>query len=289
MIGTNVTQGVFHLPVAHGRNNRRATLVLLVACACVVVGLALAGWLLWPEAISSDLGAKNAAPGAGHVFGTDQLGRDLFARTISGLAIGVAIGCGAAVVSSVIAVIVGVAAGLGGRRVDAFLGWLIDLMLSIPHLVALILVAFALGKGIVGVSVGIALTHWPSLARVIRAEVMQVRSSRYVAVSRQLGATRLQVFTRHVVRAVFPQFLVGVVLMFPHAILHEAAVTFLGFGLAPETPSIGIILAEASRQIAVGNWWQAVLPGCALIAFIVLIDATGTRLRVMLDPQQSQK
>lgn len=140
----------------------------------------------------------------------------------------------------------------------------------VPHLVALILVAFALGKGIVGVSVGIALTHWPSLARVIRAEVMQV-------------------FTRHVVRAVFPQFLVGVVLMFPHAILHEAAVTFLGFGLAPETPSIGIILAEASRQIAVGNWWQAVLPGCALIAFIVLIDATGTRLRVMLDPQQSQK
>src|SRR5690606_22161723 len=113
---------------------------------------------------------------------------------------------------------------------DAIVTGLIDLFLSIPHLVALILIAFVLGGGVKGVVVGIALTHWPSLTRVLRAELMQIKSAEYVQISKKLGKSRMWIIRRHFLPQLMPQLFVGFILLFPHAILHESAVTFLGFG-----------------------------------------------------------
>lgn len=283
-----VERTLFHAGVAHKGGNRRMTVVAAVAAAAVLVAIAVLGCFLEPAATASDLAAARQAPSAAHLFGTDQLGRDMLLRTVCGLSTSVRIGLLAAVVSSLIALVLGSAAALGGKRVDAVVRWLIDLMMGVPHIVLLILISFALGRGALGVTVGVALTHWPSLTRVVRAEVMQVAGSRYVAVARQLGASRLQIAVRHILPAVFPQFVVGLILLFPHAILHESAITFLGFGLPAEMPAIGIILSESMRYLSTGAWWLAFFPGLSLVAIVMLFDACGQCVRRLVDPHQAQ-
>ena len=181
------------------------------------------------------------------------------------------------------------AAALGPRWADHAVSWLIDLMMGIPHIVLLILISYALGKGFWGVTIGVALTHWPSLARILRAEILQCASSDFVAAAARLGAGRLAISARHMVPYVLPQFVVGLVLLFPHAILHEAAITFLGFGLPPEMPAIGIILSEAMGYLSAGLWWLAVFPGLALVVCVMLFDVVGTSLRKLVDPAYAQE
>ena len=183
----------------------------------------------------------------------------------------------------------GAVAALGGKKADAAVTWLIDLMLGIPHIVLLILISFALGKGFWGVTIGVAVTHWPSLARVVRAEILQCKQSTFVAAARRLGQTPLRIAAKHMVPYVLPQFIVGLILLFPHAILHEAAVTFLGFGLPPEQPAIGMILSESMAYLSAGMWWLAVFPGLALIATVLLFDLAGSSPRKLVDPHSAQE
>lgn len=287
--GTDMLSGVFHLPAKTAGVNRKRAMITSIACLALLVVIAIAGALLMPMASQSDLAMKNLAPSPEHLFGTDRLGRDMFLRTIAGLSTSIGIGLLAAFVSSVIALVLGTAAALGGKKVDMVVTWLIDLMLSIPHIVLLILISFALGKGFWGVTIGVAITHWPSLCRVIRAEVLQVKQSRYVAVAQKLGQSPAQIALHHILPAVFPQFLVGLILLFPHAILHEAAITFLGFGLPPEMPAIGVILSESMNYLSAGMWWLAFFPGLALVAVVMMFDQAGQGIRRIVDPRQAQK
>ena len=213
----------------------------------------------------------------------------MLVRTVAGLSTSVLVGLLAAGVSSVIAVVLGTAAALGGRRVDAAVTWLIDLMMGVPHIVLLILISYALGKGFWGVAVGVAITHWPSLARVVRAEVLQCKEADFVAMARRLGKSPVSIAVRHMLPYVFPQYLVGLILLFPHAILHEASITFLGFGLPPEQPAIGIILSESMGYLSAGMWWLAAFPGLALVAVVLLFDMVGSSLRTLVDPHTSQE
>lgn len=280
---------LFHEAKTRLFSNRRTTLGILCGALLILAVVVVCGALLQTEAIHTDFSQKNLAPSLQNFFGTDWMGRDMFTRTISGLSISVLVGLLAAAASSVIAVCLGIAAGLGGKRVDAAITWLIDLLMGLPHIILLILISFSLGKGFWGVTIGVALTHWPSLARVIRAEVLQCKQSNFVAHAAQLGATKLQIAVRHMVPYILPQLLVGFVLLFPHAILHEAAVTFLGFGLLPEQPAIGIILSEAMGHLSTGMWWLAVFPGVALISVVLLFDLAGSSLRKLIDPHSSQE
>lgn len=280
---------LYHSPLKVKTSNRKKSLAVSIVCIALLVLIAVAGYLLMPAATVSDLGIKNQAPSLAHFFGTDQLGRDMFLRTVSGLSTSIGIGLLAASVSTVIALILGVAAALGGKKVDLVVTWLVDLMLSVPHIVLLILVSFALGKGFVGVTVGVAITHWPSLCRVVRAEVLQVKQSRYVAVARQMGQSAVSIAVKHILPAVFPQLLVGLILLFPHAILHEAAITFLGFGLPPEMPAIGVILSESMNYLSRGAWWLAFFPGLSLVGVVMLFDVAGQCVRKLVDPHQAQR
>ena len=274
---------------AMGRGNRMTVAVLSICAAVLLVAVVVTGIACAPQATATDLAARSLAPSLVHPFGTDRLGHDMLLRTLSGLSTSMLIGLVAVAVSSLIALVLGCASALGGRKVDAAITWLIDLMLGIPHIVLLILISYALGKGFWGVVAGIALTHWPSLARVVRAEVLQVKQAPYMAAARKLGAGRIEATVRHVIPHVLPQFLVGLVLMFPHAILHEASVTFLGFGLSPESAAIGIILSESMSYLSAGMWWLAFFPGLALVLVVMLFDACGSGLRRLLDPASAQE
>ena len=280
---------VLHTPVQRSRGNRTTTLVACIAAACALAIVVASGLVLYGQATVTDFTAKNLAPSLPHPFGTDWMGRDMLSRTLAGLSTSVLVGLLAATVSSIIALVLGCAAALGGKRVDAVISWLIDLMMGVPHIVLLVLISYAIGKGFWGVTIGVAVTHWPSLARVVRAEVLQCRESKFVEVARKLGQSPARIAWRHMVPYVLPQFVVGLILLFPHAILHEAAITFLGFGLPPEQPAIGVILSESMSYLSTGAWWLAVFPGLALMATVLLFDVAGQSLRKLIDPHTAQK
>lgn len=270
-------------------NQRQKTGVVTVMAALFLVCILLGGWLLSDERLATNLAARNLAPSLAHPFGTDWLGRDMFTRTLKGLTLSIGVGLLAATASVTIALTLGMMAATMGKVVDSIISWLVDLFLSVPHLVILILIAFTMGGGFKGVLIGLALTHWPSLTRVIRAEVLQIRSAEYVQISRQLGKSRWFIARKHILPHLVPQFLVGLFLLFPHAILHEAAVTFLGMGLSPHQPAIGIILSESMRYLSTGMWWLAFFPGLCLLLVVRTFDVIGERLRILFDPHRAHE
>ena len=270
-------------------NHRTQVIVLTAVMTLLFAAIYICGILIPEEAVSGSFLNAKIAPCLKHPFGTDALGRDVFSRTLKGLSVSITIGIAASAISAVIAVLVGIAAATGSKQLDAVINWIIDLVMSVPHTVLIILISFALGRGMKGLLVGIAATHWCSLARLIRGEVLQLRSEQYIAVSRRLGKSSGWILVNHLLPHLVPQFFVGLVLMFPHAILHEASISFLGFGLPPEQPAIGIILSESMRYLSTGMWWMAVLPGITLVLIVLLVDKLGDNLRMILDPYSAQE
>ena len=270
-----------------GLNRRQYTLATTMLVGLLLLSVILGGIFLSNDRIATNLEARNQAPSINNPFGTDWLGRDMFTRTIKGLTLSIGVGLLAAAISTVIALILGISAATMGSVMDTIITWLVDLFLSIPHLVSLILIAVALGGGMKGVVIGVALTHWPSLTRVIRGEVLQLRSTEFVQISRRMGRSRWWIATQHILPHLIPQLLVGLILLFSHAILHEASITFLGFGLSPHQPAIGIILSEAMRYLSTGMWWLAFFPGLSLLVIVRLFDVLGDNLRLLIDPHKA--
>lgn len=259
-----------------------AVLVFLAAVFVLSAGLSDSGLL-------SHLEQRNAGPSLEHPFGTDWLGRDMLTRTVKGLALSLQVGLAAGCSSLIIATAIGLAAAVSGPWVNRLLGWLTDLFLSVPHLVTLLLIAFVLGGGAKGIIIGVALTHWPSLSRVIRAEVLQLRSAPYAAISRSLGKSGWWIASRHIMPHLLPQLLVGLVLIIPHAILHEASVTFLGMGLSPHEPAIGIILSESMQYLSSGMWWLALFPGLCLLLAVRAVAKLGETLKQGINPRHAHE
>ena len=264
-------------------DRRALTIALLICSAVLLAGIAAAGLLCFEGASVSDFSRKNLAPNAEYLFGTDWLGRDMFLRTLAGLSMSIRLGLLTATVSAGIALALGLLAAMG-RTADLVVSGLIDLVMGIPHMLLLILISCACQKGFAGVAAGISLTHWPSLARLIRGEVLQLKESQYVKISSKLGMSRFKIACTHMLPHLLPQFLTGLILMFPHAILHEASITFLGFGLPPEEPAVGIILSESMKYLITGKWWLAVFPGLLLTATVLLFEALGHSVSRLLSP-----
>ena len=270
-------------------NRRKMTLLWLVLSLLFLIAVCIAG-VFWQESARvTDFSRKNLAPCLQYPFGTDWMGRDMFVRTICGLSISVLIGVCAATVSAVMAFVLGVSAATLGKKVDALVTWFIDLIMGVPHMLLLILICVATGKGLKGVIIGVAFTHWTSLTRLIRAEVLQLKEQQYIKIAEKLGKGKWYIARKHMIPHLFPQFLVGLILLFPHAILHESSITFLGFGLSNEQPAIGVILSEAMKYLITGKWWLAVFPGAMLVLTVVCFFVAGESLRKLIDPASSHQ
>ncbi|EIW15661.1 MULTISPECIES: ABC transporter permease [Pelosinus] len=270
-------------------NQRGQTLMYLTFGSIFLLAITVIGTLVGDIAITTNFTQKNLLPHMAHPFGTDWLGRDMLARTLKGMSISIYIGLFASVISTVIAAILGAAAATLGKKVDAVITWFIDLVMGIPHLLLLILISYALGRGTFGVVVAVAISHWPVLTRIIRGEILQLKEANYIKIAGKLGQSKMKIVVKHMIPHVLPQFLVGLVLLFPHAILHEAALTFLGFGLPPEQPGIGIILSESMKYLSLGMWWLALFPGMVLMTAVLLFDLVGGSLRKIIDPHSAQE
>lgn len=229
----------------HRWNRRKAMAVLLAVSVILLAAIAIAGQVLKERALATDFTRKNLPPSLAYPFGTDWMGRDMFVRSLTGLSISIRIGLLAACFSAVVAFIMGTMAACLGRATDAVIGGIIDLVMGIPHILLLILISFAVGKG------------------------------------------RLYIALKHMTPHLLPQLFVGMVLLFPHAILHEASITFLGFGLPPEQPAVGVILSESMKYLVMGKWWLALFPGLLLVFVVVLFHFIGDTLSRLLDPAQA--
>ena len=265
-------------------NQRFRTVIFLIVAVVILAAVTVAGILTEDYAVETDFSQRTLSPSLQHLFGTDWMGRDMLARTLSGLSLSIRIGILTAVVSAAVALFLGTASVVLGWKADAVISWGIDLVMGIPHILLVMLISLACGRGFVGVVAGVALSHWPSLARVIRGELMQLRQAPYILVAEKMGVSKLQNVKRHMLPHLLPQFLTGLILLFPHAILHESSVTFLGFGLSSEQPAIGVILSESMQYLTTGKWWLALFPGLALVLVVVLFALLGERVRRMLDP-----
>jgi peptide/nickel transport system permease protein len=269
-------------------NRRVAAVITGGVILAIILAVYIGGVLLPSSALHADFSQKSLAPSASHLFGTDFLGRDMFVRTVKGLSLSLTVGAIASAISALIALVVGVTAAMGRGIVDHAVNWFIDLFMSAPHTVLIILISIAFSRGAVGMIIGIAVTHWVGLARIIRGEVLQIRSQQYIAAARRFGKSELWIARKHVLPHMLPQFFVGLILLFPHAIMHESGLTFLGFGLPPEQPAIGIILSESMKYISSGAVWLAIFPGLALVALVLLIDKFGNTIRYLLEPREAQ-
>jgi peptide/nickel transport system permease protein len=278
---------VLETPVADWswRNQRPRVLVAVGGALAIVVAIAVAGTLVSGPAGTTNLPENNLGPSWAHPFGTDQHGRDVLLRTLVGLRMSLTVGLVAALISGAIALVLALVATVGGRFAEAVVRWLVDLFLALPHLVMLIMIAFALGGGTRAVIISVAITHWPRITLILMAVGRSTVHSDYVAVARGLGHGPAYVARRHLLPQLVPHLSIGVILMFPHAILHEAGLSFLGLGIDPGQPAIGVMLSESMRYLSAGHWWLAVLPGLSLLLLVKLVDTIGDGSRRLLDPR----
>ena len=267
-------------------NLRTKTLVIIALSAIVIISIFISGYFI--KDIPTSFINANKMPSLEHLFGTDWMGRDMLQRTIAGLGLSIMVGFIASVVSTFISIVLGLFSSFN-KFADETVAGIIDLFGSIPHILLIILISIMFGGGIIGVVMGVGLTHWTPLARVLRSEVKEIRTKEYIHLSENLGKSKVWIATKHIFPLIVSQIIVGVILMFPHAIMHEAAITFLGFGLPPHEPAIGVILAESMNYLSSGYWWLAFYPGMSLLIVVLLFDLIGENVEKLLNPETAQE
>ncbi|MCT1433825.1 ATP-binding cassette domain-containing protein [Dietzia maris] len=252
----------------------------LRAAGGVMLVAVVAFALVWPAIAPADMASSgylsaDLAPTWAHPMGTDGLGHDLSVRVAQALRVSLAVAAGAAVLAGVLGVAVGAGAAACGGRVDAALMRCTDAVAAVPHLLATVVVVALFRGSLAAIVVALALTHWPAVARVVRAEAQQIMASQYVAASRVAGASPLQLARWHVLPAVVGQAGLAMVLMIPHAVWHESTLSFLGIGMPPERPSLGTLVALSQSGLLLGRWWPLAFPTAALIAVTVAVALLG--------------
>ena len=251
----------------------------------VILGLIVAGCLILPFVIGKDpsymdLMNANQAPSQQFLFGTDTMGRDIFTMIWSGGRISLFIGCVSTLISTVIAILFGGLSGIAPQWADTLLMRFTEIFLSIPNLLLVILLQAILGKAnVLSVSLVIGVTSWASIAKVVRTEVRQIRSSDYVTASRCMGGGFFHVLGRHLTPNFLPAIQFMVVMNVRSAIVAESTLSFMGMGLPLETVSWGSMLSLANRALIMNTWWVIVIPGLFLVVTLLCMTSIGNYLR----------
>ena len=224
-----------------------------------------------------------------HIFGTDKIGRDYFSRTLYGTRTSMYVAFIVAGVSTVVGIIVGGIAGYYGGKVDNILMRVTDLFLTLPFLAILLVLSSFLGAGNpIRVAFILAFLLWTSLARIVRGEFLSLREKEFVEAAKVLGASDNRIIFRHILPNIAGPIIVNATLIVATAILIEAALSFLGFGIQPPFPALGKLIADGQDALTT-QWWLATFPGLTIILIALCINFIGDGLRDALDPKQRIK
>ncbi|WP_432563786.1 ABC transporter permease [Kineococcus sp. SYSU DK003] len=261
------------------RANRTKVVAGALCAALVVLPILLVNLLPLPDPNAQDLGDRLLPPlSAGHLLGTDQLGRDLLSRVLHGGQVSLTVGVLAVVVSGAIGLVLGSAAGFFGGRVDTVVSRLLEAQMSLPLLMMLLLVVALFGQSIPIITLVIAIAQWPEVARLTRSLVLVEREKPYVAAARTLGLRRSGILAKHVVPNVLPQTMLVVLLLLAQAVLLESALSFLGAGPQRPFATWGRIVSDGQDYIGTA-WWLVTAPGLAIVLLVVGVNLLGDALR----------
>ena len=219
-----------------------------------------------------------------HPLGTDHLGRDILSRILHGGRISLGVGLTAVTLSALLGVTLGLLAGFFGGRADAFIMRVVDVFLAIPYILLAMGVVFALGPSLFNVILVMAVTRWVQFARIVRADVLSIREREFVAGARARGNRPLRVLVHHVLPNALTPIIVVATLELAFMIIYESALSFLGLGVQPPTPTWGWMLADGRNYLATA-WWLATFPGLAIMLTVLAVNLLGDWLRDTLDPR----
>lgn len=270
---------------AAARRERSAKVKMILGAiltALVVLPIALAQVLPLPDPNAQAIVKRFAPPlSGGHLFGTDQLGRDILSRVLHGGQVSLTIGVLAVVISGFIGIVLGALAGFFGGWIDSIISRLIEAQLSLPLLMMLLLVVALFGPSIPVITFVIAIAQWPEPARLTRSLVLVEREKPYVQSARVLGLPQLTTLVRHVLPNIINQVIVVVLLLLATAVLMESALSFLGAGPQRPFATWGRIISDGQEFITT-SWWLVTLPGVVIAVLVVGVNllADGVRDRV---------
>jgi peptide/nickel transport system permease protein len=266
--------------------NRLALVGLAIVVALFAVAL-LADLIAPAGPTIGVLDQRLQPPSAAHWFGTDDQGRDIFARIVHGTRITLMVVVLVAVLAAPIGLLVGTVAGYIGGRTDAALMRITDIFLAFPRLILALAFVAALGPGIENAVIAIAITSWPPYARIARAETLTIRRAEYIEAVRLLGAGPWRIVWRHVMPLCLSSVIVRVTLDMAGIILTAAGLGFLGLGAQPPTPEWGAMISSG-RQYVLDQWWVAAAPGAAIFIVSLAFNLLGDGLRDALDPKATR-
>jgi len=260
----------------------RWALAGLAVVAAVVLFAAFAPWLAPADPYRGELVASLRAPSAAHLLGTDAQGRDVLSRVLYGARVSLAVGLASQGIALLLGITLGLIAGYYGRWVDAFVMRLADVTLAFPSLLLLIAIAAAVTPSLPVVFVVIGLVGWAGMARLVRGQVLVLRGLEYVQAARALGARDSRILARHLLPGVLPPVIVAATLGVGGAIMAEAALSFVGLGAQPPTPSWGAMVADGRDLLRVAPW-VSLVPGLAIGLTVLGINLLGDGLRDALE------
>ena len=278
---------------ARARFFRNRAAVASLAVLALVAAFAFLGDLVTPwsneEIDWSMLGsvAEKGAPSlaTGHWFGVDELGRDLFARTVQGTRISLMVGVVGAFIAVVVGTLYGATAGYFGGRIDAVMMRLVDVLMAIPYMFVLILFMVVFGRSILMLFVGIGLISWLDMARIARGQTLSIRNREFVEAAVAIGVRPRRIILRHVIPNLLGVVIVYATLLVPSMIVYESFISFLGLGVQEPATSWGALISDGASQMQYGTLWQLLFPLSFFVVTLFALFFLGDGLRDSLDPK----
>lgn len=237
-----------------------------------------------PAYQQTNLDLAHQPPGMKHWMGTDGLGRDVMARLVQGVRIAFMVGIITSLIAIPIGVFLGCLAGYYGGRVDDFIVWLYNTFASMPGLLFILAIAMVVGKGLVGIYLGIGLTTWVGICRLVRGEVIKHKDQSYVQAARALGLSSGRIIFKHILPNIMHVIIITFTLRFPAAVGTEVVMSFLGIGVQGE-PSWGLMINSARMRLWQGMWWEMTFVTLAVFLLVLAFNLLGDALRDALDPR----
>jgi oligopeptide transport system permease protein len=251
----------------------------------VIITIAIIGpWLSGLSYSDQDLGQTNKPPSAGHWFGTDNLGRDLFIRVLYGARISLAIGIVASLINLTIGVIYGGLAGLLGGRADRIMMNIVDILYGIPLLLYVILLMVVLKPGLTNIFIALGIAYWLGMARIVRGQILSLKEQEYILAARTLGAGTWRILLRHLIPNSLGPIIITMTLAIPEAIFAEAFLSFIGLGVAAPMASWGVLASEGVTSLR-SYPFQLFFPAMAISITMLAFNFLGDGLRDALDPR----
>ncbi len=266
------------------QNRGKLAIVTLLA---IVVASFGAGFIAHYPPDMVGAGDQFEAPSREHLFGTDELGRDLYSRVLHGGQTSIKVAVGSAALSLLLALPLGLAAGFLGGKVDTLISRIFDSILAFPALLLGLALVAIRGDGIENIIFAVAIVYVPTLGRLVRISVVSQRQTEYAIAARSIGVSDLRLLLRHILPNVYAPIVVQVTIIMADAVLLEAAFSFLGLGIPPPTPSWGTLL-DAARNYLDQAPWYGLFAGVAITLLVLALNALGDALRVALDPRNAR-